>query len=189
MQSKSRKYKRPRRVRTHGTCLKVPPWPADSFPIRRYGGWTARGATDCPFWNRQRVQDQSSGAPQSQVPSVSRRTAETWGLTFYLVPRYPPAPPNSQLLVANRHPQILICRATQSLARIVRHDDGAWLRLLLRGRAVKPTILLRVWTCSDVPPPSLEVACGLKRRPAEAGRWGGRVVWWRSISPSRYALA
>lgn len=60
-----------------------------------------------------------------------------------------------------------------------------WCRL-----AAEPTaksVLLHVqwtmvWTSSDqyIPPPGPSpplMACGLKRRPAEAGRWRWRVVW------------
>lgn len=73
------------------------------------------------------------------------------------------------------HPQILICRATQSLVRIVRHDDVAWLRTCSLSRSPLP----KSAACMEhlqMPFPRVCVVstvCGLKRRPAEAGRWGG----------------
>lgn len=62
-----------------------------------------------------------SGAPQSQVPSVSEGRPRPGALPLALYRGTHPLQSSRQSSIVT--PQILICRATQSLARIVRHDD------------------------------------------------------------------
>lgn len=118
-----------------------------------------------PSARGERAQDVSSGAPQSQVPSVSRRTAETWGLTALPCTEVPTPAQSvafSQVLLSRSivHLQILICRATQSLDRIVRHDDlclagvlgVGWLRSPLQSVCVLHVLWTMVWSSSDISP-------------------------------------
>lgn len=97
-----------------------------AYPIRRYDGWTARRASTCPvypFCNRQTGAGLELWGPT--VAGTFCFPTDGRDLGAYRLP-CTEVPTGSS---PNRHPQILICRATQSRVRIVRHDDVAWLRM------------------------------------------------------------